>query len=212
MWLMACTDYFGRNSWQWEDEAQRIRYAISRMDGKDVAPFALTYRRQMTGETGYTKQEGYEFWHVFAEQVLRRFGPTHEAEKSLREMASGKYRGDVAKFLMEMENLNIHARVTGVAWRTMIEDELPIEALRRLSHREYVDDGEWLEAVRTVTRAEQDFKERKDLRGGGPSGTTRGEKRKFEDSKPTVAAKRVKNSIRLRKRRLTRRKRLGRER
>jgi len=63
--------------------------------------------------------------------------------------------------------------------------------LRRLSHREYVDDGELLEAVKTVTRAEEDFKERKDLRGGGPSGATRGEKRKFEDSKPTVTAKHV---------------------
>jgi len=107
-------------------------------------------------------------------------------------MGSVKYRGDVAKFFMEMENLNIDARVTGIAWRKMIEAELPIEALRRLSHREYVDDGEWLEAVRTVTRAEEDFKERKDLRDGGPSGTIRGEKRKFKDSKPTVAAKRVK--------------------
>jgi len=96
MWLMTCTDYFGRNSWQWEDEEQRIRYAVSRMDGKEVAPFALTYRRQMTGVIGYTRHEGYEFWHVFAEQALRRFGPTHEAEKSLREMGSVKYRGDVA--------------------------------------------------------------------------------------------------------------------
>jgi len=66
----------------------------------------------MTGERGYTRQEGYEFWQVFAEQALRRFGRTHEAEKSLRQMGSVKYRGDVAKFLMEMENLNIHARVT----------------------------------------------------------------------------------------------------
>ena len=41
----------------------------------------------------------------------------------------------------------------------MIEDELPVEALRRLAHIEYVDDGEWLEAVTTVTRAEEDFKE-----------------------------------------------------
>jgi len=49
-----------------------------------------------------------------------------------------------------------------------------------------------LEAVRTVTRGEEDFKERKDLRGGGSCGATRGEKRKFEDSKPRVAAKRVK--------------------
>jgi len=162
------------------------------MDGKEVAPFALTYRRQMTGEIGYTRQESYKFWHVFAEQALRRFGPTHEAEKSLREMGSVKYRGDVTKFLMEMENLNIHARVTGIAWRKMIEDELPVEALQRLSHREYVDDGEWLEAVRTVTQAEEDLKERKDLREGGPSGATRGEKRRLEDSKPTVAAKRVK--------------------
>jgi len=142
------------------------------MEGKEVAPFGLTYRRQMTGEIGYTRQERYGFWHVFAEQALRRFRPTHEAEKSLPEMGSVKYRGDVAKFLMEMENLIIHARVTGIAWRKMIEDELPVEALRRLSHRKYVDDGEGLEAVRTVTRAEEDFKERKDLRGGGPSGPT----------------------------------------
>jgi len=67
-----------------------------------------------------------------------------------------------------------------------------VEALRRLSHRESVDDGEWLEAVRTVTRVEEDFKERKALRGGPPSGTTGGEKRKFEHWKPTVTAKVVK--------------------
>jgi len=64
----------------------------------------------MTGEIGYTRQEGYEFWHVFAEQALRRFGPTHEAEKSLREMGLVKYRGEVPKFLMEMENLNSHVK------------------------------------------------------------------------------------------------------
>ena len=107
-------------------------------------------------------------------------------------MGSVKYHGDVAKLLMEMENLNIQARVTGIAWRKMIEDELPVEAVRRLSHRDYVEDGELLEAVRTVTRSEEDFKERKDLSGGSPSGATRGEKRKLEDSKQTVAAKCVK--------------------
>jgi len=85
-------------------------------------------------------------------------------------MGSVKYRGDVAKLLMEMENLNIHARVTGIAWRKMIEEELPVEALQRLSHREYVHNGEGLEAVRTVTRTEEDFKETKDLRRRGPSG------------------------------------------
>jgi len=120
------------------------------MQGKEVALFAFTYWQQMTGELSYTRQEGYKFWHVFAEQALLRFGHAREAEKSLRELRSAKYRRDVGKFLMEMENLNIEARVTGIAWRKMIEEEIPEDAFRRLSHREYVDDGEWLEAVRTV--------------------------------------------------------------
>jgi len=46
--------------------------------------------------------------------------------------------------------------------------------------------------VMTVTRVEEGIKERKGLQGGGPSSVTRGEKRKFEDSKPMATAKRVK--------------------
>jgi len=74
-----------------------------------VVPFALTDWRQTTGELGYTRYEGYEFWHVFAEQALPCFGPTHEAVRSLRDIGSVQYRGDIANFLLVMENLNIHA-------------------------------------------------------------------------------------------------------
>jgi len=31
------------------------------MEGKEVAPFVLAYRKQMTGKLGYQKQEGYEY-------------------------------------------------------------------------------------------------------------------------------------------------------
>jgi len=41
-----------------------------------------------------------------------------------------KYHGDIAKFLPEMENLDIQARVTGIAWRKMIENQIPEDALR----------------------------------------------------------------------------------
>jgi len=44
----------------------------------------------------------------------------------------------------------------------------------------------------TVTGAEEDFRERKSLGGGGHSRTTPAEKSKFEDSKPTVTSMRVK--------------------
>jgi len=74
----------------------------------------------------------------------------------------------------------------------MIEAKIPEDTLRRDVHRKFVDDGECLEAVGPFTPAEQDYMERQSLRGGGPSGRARGEKRKFEDWKPTVTAKRVK--------------------
>jgi len=45
------------------------------MEGMVVPPFALTYRRQITRELGYTRHEGYEFSHVFAEKALRRLVP-----------------------------------------------------------------------------------------------------------------------------------------
>jgi len=96
MWLLTCTDYFGRKIWQWQDEAQRIRYAISRIEGTEVAPFALTYWRPMTGELGFIRQAGYEFWHVSAEQAVRCLVPSHGAKTSLTQMGCVKYHGDIA--------------------------------------------------------------------------------------------------------------------
>ena len=81
-WLTACKDFFDRNPYQWQDEADRIKYALSKLKGPQVSAFAMTYRNQMTGELGYTRQEGYELWNIFTEQMVRRFGLTHEEEKS----------------------------------------------------------------------------------------------------------------------------------
>jgi len=52
----------------------------------------------MTGELGHIRQEGYELWDVFAEQAIRRFGPTHEEEKALREMLKVRYKNDINQF------------------------------------------------------------------------------------------------------------------
>jgi len=64
-----------------------------------------------------------------------------------------KYHGDIAKFLPEMENLDIQARVTGIAWRKMIENQMPQDALRRLSLRDYGEDGHgWKKSGRSPER------------------------------------------------------------
>lgn len=115
IWLVACTDFFNANPWLWGNNGKRVCYALSKMDGPAVAPFTLTYRKKMTSTLGFVKEEGYKFWHTFADQAISQFGPTHEVEKALRKMSTVKYHGDVAKFLLEIENLNIHAKVSGIA-------------------------------------------------------------------------------------------------
>ena len=167
IWLTACKDFFDCNPSQWRIEVDRIKYGLSKMKGHQVSSFAMTYRNQMTGELGFMRQEGYELWAIFAEQVVRRFGQTHEEVKALGEMIKVRYRGDIDQFLLEIENWNVKARVNGVAFRKTIEDQIPDDAVRRMSMMDTIaDDREWLEAVRTASKAEEDFIEGRKLRHG----------------------------------------------
>jgi len=147
VWLLACEDYFARNPTYWMKEKDKIIYTIGRMEEKEVAPFALAYRKQMTGELGFQKQEGYEYWHIFKAQVILQFTVFHEAERAPRRMELVKYQGDIEKYLRELENLNIEAEVTGISWRYIVEKRLPLEALRQLSNQEYGSNPEWLVAI-----------------------------------------------------------------
>jgi len=72
-------------------EEDKILYAIGRIEGKEVAPFPLAYRKQMTGELGFQKQEGYEYWHILKAQVILPFTVCHEEERALTRMELIKY-------------------------------------------------------------------------------------------------------------------------
>ena len=70
-----------------------------------------------------------------------------------------RYEGDIEKYLQTLENLNIDAEMSGVAWRNMIETRLLLEARRRWAHKQFDLDSEFVEAVRRCTKAEESFKE-----------------------------------------------------
>ena len=74
-------------------------------------------------------------------------------------MEKVRYEGDIEKYQLTLENLNIDAEMTGVAWRHMIEKRLPIEARRRWAHRKFDLDSQFIESVRNCTKAEESFKE-----------------------------------------------------
>ena len=47
IWLITFQDYFERNSHLWTIEVDRIKYALGRMAGDDIAPFKDTYQKKM---------------------------------------------------------------------------------------------------------------------------------------------------------------------
>jgi len=59
-WLTSCKDLFDRNPYQWQVEAARIKYSLSKLKGSQVGSLAMIYRNKMTGELGHTRKERYE--------------------------------------------------------------------------------------------------------------------------------------------------------
>ena len=78
-----------------------------------------------------------------------------------------RYKGDIDQFLLEIDNCNVKVKVTRVVLRKMIEDQIPEEAVRRLSMIDSIPgEREWLEAVRTAVRKEEYFQEGRKLPRG----------------------------------------------
>jgi len=147
----------------------------------------------MTGELGHIRQEGYELWDLFAQQAIPRFGPKHEEEKPLQEMLKVRYKNDINQLLLEFENWDVKAKVTGIAFRKVIRDQIANEAVRRMSmHEEYADDRDWIEALHPADRDEEDFQEGKRLKDNNFSGSNSSGKRKRDQPIATKTTKKPK--------------------
>ena len=125
---MTCKDFFERTAWQWEEQKELIKYALSMMDWNAIMPFAITYCKKITGEFGFPKHDGYNLWMTFKAQLHDKFSIMHRAQRALRDKEKVRYEGDMKKYVLTLENRYIDAEMNGVAWRHMIEKRLPIEA------------------------------------------------------------------------------------
>ena len=90
------------------------------MDRNAVTPFGITYRNGMTGEFGFLKHDSYNLWGDFKAQLYDKFSIMHQSQRALRDMEKVWYEGDIEKYQLTLENLNIDAKMTVVAWRHMI--------------------------------------------------------------------------------------------
>ena len=148
----------------------------------------------MTGEFGFPRSDGYDLWQNFKNQIQEKFSILHRAQKALRDMEKIRYEGDIEKYLLTLENLNIKAEMSGVEWWNMIEKRLPLEARRRGAHKKFDLDSEFVEAVRRGTKAEESFKEQLGLEkthdNPREKGWGRGQRNKnitFKENRPKPA-------------------------
>jgi len=114
----------------------------------------------MGGIGGFTRDPDYATWERFRQEIIKRYIGIEEERQARDEMARISFKGKIDTYLLLLENLNIKARVTGIAWRVCVESKLPQEILRRLSHFSFATDEDWMEILRKVGRQEEELLER----------------------------------------------------
>jgi len=108
-------------------------------------------------------------------------------------MLKVRYKNDIKKFLLKFENWNVKAKVTAIAFRKLIRDQIPEEPVRRMSmHQEYAEYRDWIEALGQAVRDEEDFQERKRLKDNYFSGSNSSGKRKRDEPITTKSTKKPK--------------------
>jgi len=116
-------------------------------------------------------------------------------------MLKVRYKNEINQFLLEFENWYVKANVTGIAFQKGIRDEIPDEAMRRMSmHQQYADNRDWIEALRPEVRDEDDFQEgkwfkAKNFWGSNSRGKTQGDE-------PTTGIKTKKPKYRAKEKRV----------
>jgi len=70
------------------------------------------------------------------------------------------YKGKIDTYLVLLENLNIKAGLSGIAWRVRVESKLPQDILRHLSHFSFATDEDLMEIFTKVARQEEELLER----------------------------------------------------
>ena len=73
------------------------------------------------------------------------------------------YKGKSDTYLLLLDNLNIKARLRGIAWRVRVGSGLREDSLRRLSYFKFANDEEWMETLQNVGRQVEELLVRRKL-------------------------------------------------
>ena len=96
----------------------------------------------MGGLGEYTRDPSYSTWERLRQEITKRYIGIEEERRTLAEIDKVFYKGKVDPYLLLLENLNIKAGLTGMAWRVRVESGLPEDMRRRLAYFKFANDEE----------------------------------------------------------------------
>ena len=114
----------------------------------------------MGGIGGFTRDYDYATWERFRQEIIKSYIGIEEERRAPDEMNRISYKGKVNTYLLLLENLNIKAGLSGIAWRVRVESKLPQDILRHLSHFSFATDEDLMEIFTKVARQEEELLER----------------------------------------------------
>jgi len=136
----------------------------------------------MGGLGGYTQDPNYSMLERFGQEIVIRYSGIEVERRALEEMDKIIYKGRIDTYLLLLENLNIKAGLTGIAWKVKVESKLPQNILHRLSHFKFNDDNYWIETLREVGRQGEEHLEHRKLSKSISTSHNPAPKRKREGS------------------------------
>lgn len=149
-WISQLEDYLEYSEGSFVDDNQRIIWVSGLFQEK-----ALQWhqdRRQAFRETAEI-----DTWAHYKFALKARFTDPFEHEEADKKMLSLKYQDDIADFLARIKELNIHVKLSGIAWRQRIKAALPREICDRLSTYlvPVTDDEDFLSRVLNTGKAHE---------------------------------------------------------
>jgi hypothetical protein len=157
--MMAYKEYFEYNAWQWESDADLIKYTIRHFKKPLIAQnFDDLYHQEMDGIDRFIVGPTPLNWETFVSALKNQCLLSLEGLEAKKQMDAGKYSGDIEDYIVKMKRLKNLVGMLGVILRTTIKRQLLKDLYRTISliPFTYLDD-KWIQMVVKAKKLEESF-------------------------------------------------------
>lgn len=179
--LLQLEQYFSYNSISFSDDKTKVTWFQSVLEGDALRWYTFRQKQKRALEEEDT-------WA----QLLKAFRIKYQQEdvevEKEEEMRKLKYKDDIGKYLMELEELNYYVNMTGTPYRNLVLRAMPDDVLRLYGAPEIQDDGDFEAKIRFAARTYERIQNRQKILKDSKT-TSSSTNRSNREERPTTQSK-----------------------